>query len=324
MEIYDVYQRYIQQQMDKLETLGYSKSWALAEGRYLMKPLVEDIISKDAAEPINEEILTQRMAKVRCMVVEDNGIRSIVSAETVHEMPEINIFESKMTQAAEYLLKEIKSEATLNDLIGVVCADDNFLNGVKNIVCNYEANNILHQYAISNKEVSTILISHKQRRIKLTYSLKKDIWYEFVLRNRRYSSLLYIPKNEFIIDGLESEIGVKTYRGIYIRSDVPIYTYILKMIGVFLKEETDENRLLLEIFLSTIFDTDILERIYSPDVDANRMFRHMTENGFVRVSDELQKKMWEKVDSEEFVQIVLRQNYSLYSIHNWSRKEEEL
>ena len=40
------------------------------------------------------------------------------------------------------------------------------------------------------------------------------------------------------------------------------------------------------------------------------------------MSDELQKKMWEKVDSEEFAQIVLRQNYSLYSIDNWSRKEE--
>ena len=36
----------------------------------------------------------------------------------------------------------------------------------------------------------------------------------------------------------------------------------------------------------------------------------------------MQKKMWEKVDSEEFAQIVLRQNYSLYSIDNWSRKEE--
>ena len=59
--------------MDKLETLGYSKSWALAEGRYLMKPLVEDTISKVAVEPINEETLTQRMAKLRCMVVEDNG-----------------------------------------------------------------------------------------------------------------------------------------------------------------------------------------------------------------------------------------------------------
>ena len=33
-------------------------------------------------------------------------------------MPEINIIESKMTQAAEYLLKEIKSEATLKNLIG--------------------------------------------------------------------------------------------------------------------------------------------------------------------------------------------------------------
>ena len=90
------------------------------------------------------------------------------------------------------LLKEIKCEATINDLIGVVCTEDNFLNGVKNIVCNYDANNILHQYAISNKEVSAILISHKQRRIKLTYTLKNGIWYEFVLRNRRYPSLLYI------------------------------------------------------------------------------------------------------------------------------------
>ena len=80
-----------------------------------------------------------------------------------------------MTQAAEYLLKEIKCEATINDLIGVVCTEDNFLNGVKNIVCNYDANNILHQYAISNKEVSAILISHKQRRIKLTYTLKNGI-----------------------------------------------------------------------------------------------------------------------------------------------------
>lgn len=223
MEIYDVYQRYIQEQMDKLETLGYSKSWALAEGRYLMKPLVEDTISKVAVEPINEETLTQRMAKLRCMVVEDNGTRSIVSAESVHEMTEVNIFESKMTQAAEYLLKEIKCEATINDLIGVVCTEDNFLNGVKNIVCNYDANNILHQYAISNKEVSAILISHKQRRIKLTYTLKNGIWYEFVLRNRRYPSLLYIPKNKFIIEGLESEIGVKTYRGVYIRT--PVYNF---------------------------------------------------------------------------------------------------
>ena len=87
-------------------------------------------------------------------------------------------------------------------------------------------------------------------------------------------------EDKFIIEGLESEIGVKTYRGVYIRSDVPIYEYLLKMIEVFIKEETDENRLLLEVFLGTIFDTDILERIYSPDIDANKMFRYMTESNY--------------------------------------------
>lgn len=192
-DIYDVYRKYIQEQMNKLEMLEYSKSWALSEGRYLMQPLVNNGYSIEHKEPVDEAILTQRMAKIKSIALENEGSRNIVSAEQVYEMSEINIFESKMTQAAEYLLKEIKSEATLKNLIGVVCSEDNFLDGVNNIICNYDMYNILHQYALSNKEVSKIVVSHSQRRIKLTYALKNDLWYEFDLRNKGMERLLFIP-----------------------------------------------------------------------------------------------------------------------------------
>lgn len=36
----------------------------------------------------------------------------------------------------------------------------------------YDGYNILHQYSVSNKEVSKIVVNHSQRGIKLTYSQK--------------------------------------------------------------------------------------------------------------------------------------------------------
>ena len=115
--------------------------------------------------------------------------------------------------------------------------------------------NTLHQYALSNKEVSKIVVNHNQRRIQLTYALKKDSWYEFDLRSRGMEKVLFVPKNEFIIDGLKEEIGIKTLGAIYIRSDSSIYEYVRKIINTFLEEDNKENRLLLEVFLGNIFDS---------------------------------------------------------------------
>lgn len=237
-------------------------------------------------------------------------------------MEEVNVFESKMTQAAEYLLKEIRSEATLNNLIGIVCSQDNFLQNVDNIFCNYDGYNILHQYSVSNKEVSKIVVNHSQRGIKLTYSQKNNLWYEFDIRNRGFIKSIFIPKNEFVIEGLREEIGVRTFGTIYMQSNTEFYKYIVKMISVFMEDETDENRMLLEIFLGNVFDSRILEQSYVPNNDTNNMVRQLMADRFVKVSDELIEKMWNKIDVDEFSKTVLTKNYSLYSIDNWSRKED--
>ena len=135
---------------------------------------------------------------------------------------------------------------------------------------------------------------------------------------------LFVPKKRFLIDGLEDEVGVKSYGAIYIRSDSGLYDYVLKIIGVFLRDDTEESRVLLEIFLGNIFDSRILEKIYSADVNTDNVFRQMMEDRFVRISDELLARMWSKIDLQEFTEVVLSKNYSLYSIDNWSRTNEPI
>lgn len=248
----------------------------------------------------------------------------IVSAEDVAELEEINIFECEMTRAGEYLLKEVRSSATLSSLIGVVCKD-NFLAGVKNVICNIDMGNLLHQYALKNKEVSKIEVAHKERRIHVTYSCKNDLWYEFDLRNRGLAARsLYIPKKNMVISGLKEEIGVKNFGGIYIQSNTELCEYLIKVIGAFQSEDTEENKILLEVFLSYVFDNKVLEVAYKQDVNTSNMFKQLLEERFVRVSNELIEKMWAKIDTQEFVNKILTKNYTLYSIDNWSRKNDSI
>lgn len=323
-DIYDVYKEYVQEQMDRLEAQDYAQSWAMAEGRYLMRPLIYDEYSNNRVEPIDEDVLIHRLAHLKCLALENEGIRRVVSAEEVAGLEEINIFECEMTRAGEYLLKEVRSNATLNSLISVVC-EDNFLEGVKNVICNIDMSNLLHQYALRNKEVSKIEVAHKERRIHVTYSFKSDLWYEFDLRNRGLiAKTLYIPKKSVSISGLKEEIGVKTFGGIYIQSNTELCDYLKKVIEAFQSENTEENKILLEVFLSYVFDSRVLEVAYKQDVNTTNMFKQLLEERFVRVSNELIEKMWAKIDTQEFVNKILTQNYALYSIDNWSRKDDTI
>ena len=280
--------------------------------------------SNSRIEPIDEDVLIHRLAHLKCLALENEGVRQIVSAEDVAELEEINIFECEMTRAGEYLLKEVRSSATLSSLIGVVCKD-NFLAGVKNVICNIDMGNLLHQYALKNKEVSKIEVAHKERRIHVTYSCKNDLWYEFDLRNRGLAARsLYIPKKNMIISGLKEEIGVKNFGGIYIQSNTELCEYLIKVIGAFQSEDTEENKILLEVFLSYVFDNKVLEVAYKQDVNTSNMFKQLLEERFVRVSNELIEKMWAKIDTQEFVNKILTKNYTLYSIDNWSRKNDSI
>lgn len=317
--IYDIYADYVQEQMNLLEQKNYSKSWAISESKYLMGPLVNSEYNDVHIDPIDEEVLFERLAQLKCIVFENDEKREILSAFDIVNKDEVSIFECKMTQAAEYLLKEICSDATLRNLIGVVCSNDNFLNGVDNVICNFDERNILHQYALRNKEVSKIVVNREQRRIHLTYSNNEHTWDVFYITSRRMSRKVFLPKKEFIIDGLEEEIGVQAIGDIYLKSDTEICKYLQNMVDFFLKDDTKENRILLEVFLSIIFNSHILETEYKQDVNVNQIIKQISADNYWRISDESIAKMWSKINTDEFARVILSSNYALYSIYDWSR-----
>ena len=145
------------------------------------------------------------------------------------------------------------------------------------------------------------------------------------MRNRGLiAKTLYIPKKSVSISGLKEEIGVKTFGGIYIQSNTELCDYLIKVIEAFQSENTEENKILLEVFLSYVFDSRVLEVAYKQDVNTTNMFKQLLEERFVRVSNELIEKMWAKIDTQEFVNKILTQNYALYSIDNWSRKNDTI
>lgn len=318
-DIYGIYSQYLSEQMESLMRNGYSDDWAAHEVAYLMQPLLYP--NRDINAPIERDILLEKLAEFKCFILENSGERKVVSPFDISELEEVHLFESKMLQAAEGLLKEVKSKATVTELIRVVCDEDNFLKEISNVIFNYDEYNILHQYAFRNKEVSKLEVDQTQRRIHSVYiNGKNRIWSDYKLLdygNSRDKTILHLPQAEFLISGLKSEVGVETRGHIYIRSDSEINEYLQRTIPLFEADKSQENKLLLELFLSCIFNTSALENTVKEDRNFN--VSGLFDDVHMRVPNELASKIWTKVSSEEFSKIILTKHYSLFSISNWSR-----
>ncbi|MDE5721984.1 MAG: ATP-binding protein [Clostridia bacterium] len=318
-DIYSCYKDYIQEQIDNLEKNNFSKSWALEEGNYLMMPLFDSRYNNQECRPINISSLIKSLGELKCLILENAGKREFVAASEVHKLDEFNIVECKMAYAIESLFKEIKSEATLESIINVVCIEDNFLKGIKNVICNYDHSNILHRYALSGKAVSSIFVNQTHRRIHLTFSNSADMWEKFNL-SYEFNKYLYIPKKEFFIKGLDDEIGVDSASGIYLRSDSGFCAYIKESIYE-LKNSVKDNKYLIDSFLSTLFSSRILEKVYDKDLDFD--YTDIFDERFSYRRNDSLSQLWSKIDMEKFKSEILTKNLSLFSISNWSRRNDE-
>lgn len=316
-DIYDVYTEYISEQMSSLEIKNYSKTWALEEGKHLMRPLLVD---RDYhSEPVDDESLLQSLSQLKSFVVESDDERRIISANDVHSMKEFTVYESKLTQAAEQLLKEVKTDATLNNILAIVRKENQFVDNKINTLCNYDPNDMLHQYALRDKEVEAIKVDREHRMIQIKYSTTKETWYEFCINSNMNVKKVFIPKKEFTIEGLEEEIGVKAFGSIYVDSRSDLYRYIVKVIQDLSKDKSDENIHILDIFISSIFEPNVLESIYKDNSRLDDILKVMEDGSHRKFSPDLKLKMKSKIDMTEFGKYVLGENHSLYSIYNWSR-----
>lgn len=316
-DIYSGYRQYLREQMALLRDRNYSDAWALSEGGYLMRPLLSG--GFDHAQPIDGDILVRNFADLDCLIVENEGKRQCVSAEQVRNLEEVNLFDCAMLNAVEWLFKEIRSSASLESVLNVVCEEGNFLHDAKNILCNYDRGNTLHRYALQDKEVSCIKVDRKHRRIQLTYSSQADRWqkcdraYMRPNSGRLFSRYrgLFVPVGEFAIEGLDNEIGVQVMDNVYLKSGTEICRYIIETLQKLAAHKQAKN--LTEMFVSYVSQPSILNTAYQQDAPSSAI-KHMIEGN---------EYFWDVVDRKTFSDIVLAKTHFLYSVNNWSRSETD-
>lgn len=304
-DIYSGYRQYLHKQISLLRNRNYSDSWALSEGSYLMRCLLND--TRRNILPIDMDILTRNLATLDCLIIENEGKRQCVSAEQVRSFDEVNLFDCAMLRAVELLLKEIRSSASLESVLNVVCEEGNFLHDAKNILCNYDQGSKLHQYALRDKTVSSIKVDRKHRRIQLTYSNHVDMW-------RKYDSTIvssesiFVPSGEFNVEGIDNEVGVKVGNHIYLKSGTEICQYIIRTLETLTAHR--QAKTLTNLFIAYVANSISPRDYYLQEVVGPRIKNEVNRNEY----------FWEVVDRRDFSDIVLAKTYSLYSTDNWTRR----
>ena len=301
-DIYSGYRQYLQNQISLLRNRNYSDSWALSEGSYLMRCLLSNV-HRDIS-PIDMNILIQSLATLDCLIVEDEGKRQCISAEQVRSLDKVNLFDCATHRAVEWLFKEIRSSASMESVLNVVCEEGDFLHDAINIICNYDEGNKLHQYALRDKNVSYIKVDRKHRGIQLTYSNHVDTWKKYDLNTYSLMSIS-VPSGEFNIEGLDNEIGVQVWNRIYLKSGTEICQYIIQTLESLAAHK--QSKTLTSLFISYVANVISPKNSYAGD--------------FLDIESAVNQNeyFWEVVDRSDFSNIVLAKTYSLYSINNWTR-----
>jgi len=323
--IYDCYRLFIEDQIKCLEEKNYSKSWAIQESHYIMAPLIKASYTNDSVEPIDEKLLIKSLSDIKCLFVEKDGKRDVLSVNDVLEVEKVDILDYKIINAIEMLFKEISTDITVSKMVKTVLGENISLSRIP-LITNFSQYQILHKQIIQAKNVTQIKVDTMKRKIQLTFGNEEGLWksYDIPSEYRRtpsYSNKIHLPTGDFCIEGLNDEIEVKSIGGIYLNSNSALCKYLKKAIDIFESSNTKESRILLTTFLGNVFDNNFLEYSYS-EKEFDYAIRRMTQRSNSHFYEETTSKMWEKIDLDEFKKIILMKKHILFSLDNWTRSKE--
>lgn len=263
--LYELYAQHVQQQIQNLQDIGYSLSWAVSEARYLVKPLIKGSEYADSrVRAHNSNVLQEQLAKVESIVLEQNGVRKSISAKEVYQLDTVLIVDSEMVIHAESLLRQVKSDTTLLSILQTV-QDDIGIPTSFPLFCNYDSSNELHQYALQNKEVNSVRVNKQQRRIDITFSKVSGRWETFDTSamgvTARRQEKVHIPISDVEIDGISDDLGVRTVNGLYLSYKNVLVQYVRELLKRFNYKESVEDRLLVGQLMEIISNGWILDTI---------------------------------------------------------------
>ena len=328
--VYSLYAEHIQRQLDQLISGGYSLNWAASECGYLIQPLLRAQISSlsDNIAPQSPKVLYQQLDRIKCIVVESNGTREVMSAEDVRNMETVSVVRSEMISAAESMLRQVKSETTLSNLIQIVQPTIQLSDKIPLLV-GYNSANILHRHALINKEAVFISVVRDERRVDLVFESDNHCWetihlsgYDSVFASYKENQTVHIPIRENEINGLTDEFGVQTTDGIYLSYKNPLTRYLYELLGTFKYKDSEEDAHLVQV-LFFIACNDTILSITDEDTTSeqiNQLLENIMERQQYRLSSSTLNQLWRRVDKNALFKMIYTTNHTLYRPKDWSRR----
>lgn len=326
---YGIYAKHIQGQMETLQSKGYSLSWAASESRYLMQPLLKNPEHfHTQAHPIDGDTLQAQLAQIACIVLEEKGIRRVASAKEILELDSVLIVDSEMISSAESLLRQVKSDTSLLALLKAVQNDIVISTDIP-LFCNYDSSNVLHQYALGNKDANSIVVDKAQRRIDITFFTGTANWDTLsplnVIGRQSRRKKVHIPVTDIEIGGITDEIGVQTIDGLYLSIKNPFVQYMCGLLKQFNYKESTEDTTLARLLMD-IISNDVLLRAV-PDkktADFEKTFNNMLSPSIqASVYSDLLNKLWNRVDKDELFSKLFETRYVIYRRQDWYRGDKD-
>ncbi|SHL98338.1 Histidine kinase-, DNA gyrase B-, and HSP90-like ATPase [Anaerosporobacter mobilis DSM 15930] len=323
--IYTVYKKYLESQIEKFIKKGRSLSWISSEIKFLVKQLVNPQNNGIGGSILEKkEIFEDVFSDLETILFEDALNRKLVSVNYLKCLDRINMSESNMINAAEYLLKETKSNISLTGLVNTITESDTFTG--QNLLCDYEMSSILHNVALKGKTANAITVNRNERKIDISFITGEEKWIKVNLINNdnldQYS-VAFIPKNEEeYITGLDEEVGVKTKMGVFLQCSNEMTKYLVEKISLFDYQNSNIEMYALQLLVSMVVNkqytyiarekgAEYFEKIFH-----NRIEREILE----RLSEDIKEMFWSKIDREELINMLMSNKISFYDLNDWSRR----
>ncbi|REA60670.1 ATP-binding protein [Dyadobacter luteus] len=324
--IYQLYLEHISGELQNLRNIGFSITWAANEANWMLNSFIRNIRYSNNRDVKIEDFNTfeRALSKVKFVLIEKNTNREVIS---VNELKELNHFWSidcASYSSADSLIKEVKSSNTsaLSLLNTIFENEDSNTEHIDYLLCNQQSDKIIDNIITENFQVDTIKLIPEQRRLDLRWSLiKEKIWEEIIPLEEEYNggrnnyNRCLVQLRDIEIDKSISQIAINSSNALFILRNSELNTYLVKLINE-LSDKSQEDRFALSQTVSIINSF-----FYYKELNKGKIEEFIQSRFQRRNNRDIENIVWNRIDKEELITVILKTNFIKYDTTIWYRRE---
>ena len=321
--LYHLYFRHIVEQKDRL-CKEFSVTWAADEAGWMLNSFLKDRRYLSQADFLDVNVLKNQLSDTELLLVEKDGKRDFFSLNTLKQIGHFWTIESQAFDAANNLLKEIKSSNTSATALMIQLYDNKktMLENRDVVLCKKRFYNLIDDILLNDFQITEIFLEDEQRRIDLKWESSDNEYWCVVPRdiNSSKSKTFFIQTKDGITVSNNNYDGIKSAYGIII------------------PKRKDNNSKLSEFFLSFLnninFDDEedlmaaqglcmIVNNLFEQKQLITNWNNYLSKIFEHREGAYYQEYILKKVSKEQLIELCTESSFLLYDSSRWYRDNQK-